>query len=452
MRRPVPSEICALLGGALAVAGAWLLPVPPAVHPLWITKAWAGKVSVATLGALLLVGAWLSWRRPRPLSSEPRWRDRLARLALAAGATLLTIVLVEAALRWLAPPPPENWIRPDARLHHAQKASFSTRFISPEWNTAVVTNGLGLREVDIEPKRRGTTRILVLGDSYTFGYGVEAAEAYPQVLGALVRGTEPPVEVINAGIPSYSPTLEVLWLRGVGLALSPDLVVLGFDMSDFQDDLFLEPLVEWGEDGEPVRVRPSPRPGRLARGYKSLLLVRMARFATESAYRRLASGEEFDAPQARELVHNRFALTRDDVPEEEAGPHYRRTFGWLDRMRTLLAEHQVRFLVFTYPYGHQVATDEWDSGRLHYGFARGKVYSDEPARRLAAWAAQRQVPYLDLFPAFRTAADGTYYFAEDGHFTPKAHRLVAESLLARLRELGWIGAPTGKEENNNSSG
>jgi lysophospholipase L1-like esterase len=442
---------CALAGGILVVLGAWL-PVPPAVHPLWIYKAWAGKVVIAALGALLLLGAWRSWRQPRPLLADPRRRERLTRLALAAGGALVTIVLVEAALQWLSPRPPENWIRPDERLHHAQKASFSTRFISPEWNTAVVTNRLGLREVEIGPKSTGTTRVLVLGDSYTFGYGVEAGEAYPQVLGALVREAALPVEVINAGIPSYSPTLESLWLRDVGLSLSPDIVVLGLDMSDFQDDLFLEPLVEWGEDGEPMRVRPSPRPGRFAQGYKSLLLVRMTRFATDAVYSRLRSGEEFEAPQVRQLVHNRFALTRGDIPEAEAAPHYARTFGWIERASALTAARGVRFLVLTYPYGHQVATNEWEGGRHHYGFGTSKIYSDEPARRLCAWAAERQVPCLDLFPAFRAAADGTFYLDGDGHFTPKAHRLAAELLLARLRELGWIGEPTAEKDKDHYSG
>ncbi|MGH9465107.1 MAG: SGNH/GDSL hydrolase family protein [Thermoanaerobaculia bacterium] len=449
MRRPDAAEIaCVLAGAVLVVWGAWLLPVPPAVHPLWLYKARAGKFAIAALGALALLWAWGSWRRPQPLLSESAWRERLTRLALAGGGVLVTVAIVEGLLQWLTPSPPANWIRPDERLHHAQKASFSTRFISPEWDTAVVTNRLGLRDVEIGPKAPGVVRVLVLGDSYTFGYGVEAAEAYPQVLAALAREAALPVESVNAGIPSYSPTLEALWLRDLGLSLSPDVVVLGLDMSDLQDDLFLEPLVEWGVDGEPARARPSPRPGKLAQWYKSLLLVRMARFAAEAAYRRSASGEEFEAPQVRQLLHNRFALTRDDVSEAEAGLHYRRTFAWLDRMRTLLAKHDVRFLVLTYPYGHQVATNEWESGRLHYGFATGKVYNDEPARRLSAWATERQVPYLDLFPAFRAAADGTYYFAQDGHFTPKAHRLAAELLLARLRELGWIGPPAASHHHN----
>jgi lysophospholipase L1-like esterase len=453
MRRPVPAEIAWATAGGLALAGAWLLPVPPAVHPLWVYKAWAGKAIAAALGAGALAAAAQSWRRSRPTLSGPRWRERLARLALAAGGALLAIVAVEAALQWLSPPPPPNWIRPDERLHHAQKESFATRFITPEWNTAVVTNRLGLRDVEIEPKPSGTTRVLVLGDSYTFGYGVEAEEAYPQVLGSLLRAASLPAEVVNAGIPSYSPTLEALWLRDVGVGLAPDVVVLALDMSDFQDDLFLEPLIEWGGDGEP-RARPSPRPGKLEQTYKSLLLVRMARFAADAIYGRLRSGSEFEAPQTRQLLHNRFALTRDDVPEAEAGPHYARTFDWMDRARALAAGGGIRFLVLTYPYGHQVATDEWEGGRHHYGFAADKVYSDEPARRLCDWAAAREVPCLDMFPAFRAAADGTYYFAGDGHFTPKAHRLAAELLLARLQELGWIEArPTDeRDDDDNRSG
>ncbi len=440
MRRPAASELAALLAGvSLLAAAAFVLHVPPAVHPLWIAKARAGKAFCAAGGLLLLVLAWRSWRRSVPLLAGARFRERLARLALIAASAAVTVVLVELVLEWVTPEPPANWIRPDARLHHAQKEDFSTRFITTEWNTAVVTNGLGLRDEEPAAKAAGATRVLVLGDSYTFGYGVEAGEAYPQVVETLAATRGWPLEIINAAVPSYSPTLEAVWLRDVGLALEPDVVVLALDMSDFQDDLFLEPLVEWGTDGEPLAVRPSPRPGWLGERYKSLLLVRMLRFAADRAYARLRSGTELDAPQTRELAHNRFALTRDDLAAEQEEPHYRRTLGWIERARRLTVESGVRFLVLTYPYGHQVSPREWEAGRHHYGFAARKVYGDEPARRLCAWAAERAVPCLDMFPAFRAAADGSYYFAQDGHFTPEAHRLAAELLLARLAELGWAG-------------
>src|SRR5690606_341467 len=60
------------------------------------------------------------------------------------------------------------------------------------------TNSHGLRDRDRPGKRHGERRVLVIGDSYTWGYAVAEEEAYPQVAERLLneRG-HPDVEVIN---------------------------------------------------------------------------------------------------------------------------------------------------------------------------------------------------------------------------------------------------------------
>ncbi|MEK7251480.1 MAG: hypothetical protein AAB209_13775, partial [Bacteroidota bacterium] len=44
-------------------------------------------------------------------------------------------------------------------------------------------------------------------------------------------------EVINAGVGSYSPLLEYLYLKHYELQFNPDLVILNFDLSDVYDDI-----------------------------------------------------------------------------------------------------------------------------------------------------------------------------------------------------------------------
>ena len=74
---------------------------------------------------------------------------------------------------------------------------------------------------------------------------------------------------------SYSPILEYLFLRRVGLSLHPDLIVLNFDMTDVHDDLVRTGLARLDERGLPLAVPsdrrketalllpPSPRPAFL---------------------------------------------------------------------------------------------------------------------------------------------------------------------------------------------
>ena len=65
-------------------------------------------------------------------------------------------------------------------------------------------------------------RVLVLGDSFTWGFGVEQEQIFTEV----IENSRKDVEVINAGVSGYSPDQELIWLREQGMHFQPDLVLL----------------------------------------------------------------------------------------------------------------------------------------------------------------------------------------------------------------------------------
>ena len=98
-------------------------------------------------------------------------------------------------------------------------------------------NTLGFRdsrEYTIE-KAPGTFRILVLGDSVTFGHGATFETTYPYLLEQRLRSWRSDVrwEVWNLGVPGYNTRQELLYLQEVGRRFQPDLVVVGFYPNDF---------------------------------------------------------------------------------------------------------------------------------------------------------------------------------------------------------------------------
>ncbi len=162
----------------------------------------------------------------------------LRRLAFAAVAVALLLGLAEVVLAVAGWPPPVDpsrfahrkvfWItEPDL-----DRAPFEHREEGRVFHVSTDANGLRARGHPIEPPP-GTFRIMAMGCSTTFGWGVEDDQTWPARLEAIAHAAgHPEVEVINAGQPGYT-TLQGRWLwEEVGRDYRPDLVILGFVVQD----------------------------------------------------------------------------------------------------------------------------------------------------------------------------------------------------------------------------
>jgi hypothetical protein len=88
-------------------------------------------------------------------------------------------------------------------------------------------NSRGLRDREYPyAKPAGTQRILVLGDSFTWGYGVGDSEIFTEVLEAKLASERLPWEVINTGVSGWGTDQELLFLKSEGHKYSPDIVIL----------------------------------------------------------------------------------------------------------------------------------------------------------------------------------------------------------------------------------
>lgn len=106
--------------------------------------------------------------------------------------------------------------------------------------TPVRINSLGFRDPReyAVAKAPGTFRILVLGDSVTFGHGTLHETTYPYLLEQRLEAWRPAVnwEVWNLGVPGYNTGQELAYLQQVGPRWAPDLVVVGFYANDLSNN------------------------------------------------------------------------------------------------------------------------------------------------------------------------------------------------------------------------
>ncbi len=95
------------------------------------------------------------------------------------------------------------------------------------------SDGFRDREFSIV-KPNNTIRIIALGDSFTYGYGVEVNESWPKLLEKTlnISLTNFSVEVLNMGVPGYNIFEQIEFFRMKGLKYDPDIVIFTFQSND----------------------------------------------------------------------------------------------------------------------------------------------------------------------------------------------------------------------------
>jgi len=107
----------------------------------------------------------------------------------------------------------------------------------------VQTNTKKLRGDEVpHEKPAGTTRILMLGNSITLGWGVPNERTVSSQLENLLTGElTHPVEVINAGVGNYNTSMETAYYFSEGYKYNPDIIVLNFFLNDAEPLTTYEP-------------------------------------------------------------------------------------------------------------------------------------------------------------------------------------------------------------------
>ncbi len=163
----------------------------------------------------------------------------LASALLMVVGVVVAVAIVEFAVRFWSSSSDDNTLRAlhvplpgTQRLFGMQPGAETTLPVSGDVPYRVNAAGFRDRDYAIE-KEDGTYRIVVLGDSVSFGYGVAQAETFAKRLESL-----PPVaeavrlEVLNLGINGYNPFTERALLEEIGDRYRPDLVVVQFCIND----------------------------------------------------------------------------------------------------------------------------------------------------------------------------------------------------------------------------
>ncbi len=353
-----------------------------------------------------------------------------AKLLLLLAGTLVGLLAGELVLRVFKPQifdvHAPGMYTLDREVGYVPTPGFAGCIRRPEFDACFTAGGAGLRGADPGPRRADTVRVLLLGDSLTWGFGVRDEETVAVRLEGLLAARHPELDlqVLNGGVPGYGTADQLAFLRSRGADLAPDVVILQFlPVNDFEENR--TPAAGWAtlEDG----MLASTTSFREYLDWPLWLQVKTW----------LKSHSHF-----AHLVSDRlgYAAMRLGMAQQlgiEDGESFTTEDG--ERATDLLGG---------------VAAAARDLGaRTLFVFTTGQaeVIAEEPValRSLAvieAAASRAGVPWLDVTPGLRQRRDKLeLFYPQDGHWTAVGHQAVAEILDRELSELGFIRA--GSAEN-----
>ncbi|MEA3409650.1 MAG: hypothetical protein U9Q95_04810, partial [Candidatus Eisenbacteria bacterium] len=332
----------------------------------------------------------------------------------------------------------ESVLLPYELLPNAESAHSTAEFSVP-----IRINSLGYRGDEFDPRKREQFRILVVGDSFTFGHGCTAEETYVSVLERALTEAVPvgrDVQVINAGYAACnSPDTYYLYLKKIGLLLEPDLVIVGFFIGNDLDrqGKSLHRWVDVDPEGLPLKI--SGTSAHVEDGYwvanhradrYRLPVVRDSHLAQAviSAISSVRRGDAGRAPIYNELIYLENYLERTGVIRDMVQRLFSAT-------RISVEEHGARLVVVMIPAYEQVRPDLvfGDSG-LDSGLDLLK-----PQREFARFFGKQDIDYVDLLPDLRElATTEELYLPYDHHWTVRGNEIVGALLASRLLATGAV--------------
>ena len=171
--------------------------------------------------------------------------SRKAKLVILSISLTLTLIFSEVALRIFVPynlGATGHWAAPNAlKYGWGYNPKSSVRILDPDTGDLHVyrMNDKGWHDRDHSfLKKKGIFRILILGDSVTFGAIVPPQKIYPRVLEKLFQDAGQAVEVISMGYGGWGTDQQLEALKKEGIHYKPDLVICQFTDNDLQDNLF----------------------------------------------------------------------------------------------------------------------------------------------------------------------------------------------------------------------
>ena len=249
-------------------------------------------------------------------------------------------------------------------------------------DVAINSHGHRSKEISIK-KPSGVTRIMMLGDSLTFGWGVPTEETVSVKLEKLFTKNDQQIEVINTGIGNTNSEMQISTFLDKGVLFSPDIVVLNYFIND-------------------AELTPRPTKNILMK-YSAAYVFLSLRLG--SITRLFFGGKHW---------HEYYTDLYDDNFEG-----WKRTKVSISKLAKFCQSKGIKLLIANYPELHKLKP---------YPF---KMVSNN----LKNIATNNNIPFLDLLPSLQGESEENLWVSkQDQHPNSLACKLIASAIKEAIEE------------------
>lgn len=338
------------------------------------------------------------------------------RVLIAACSFIITLTVAEVMVRSLFP----DWAPRTPRLvqfwQHDEFYGWSHipgasgRFASYGFDVQVEINAQGFRGPAATPvKDPSKTRVLVVGDSLVWGFGVEQEETFVSKMAAQCQD----LEVINFGVSGYATDQELLLFNELGKPLKPDVVILVVASNDFSDNIrstvnvyYQKPVFLIEEGRLVLSNRPVPTP--------NIFIEKISSLARQS----------YILTQIGRMIQG-LAISQEAKPA--AGNNDARAQSGAAKFPRSKAEYVTTLLI------RQFLQEVRASGAKPV-----LAFNDARGQHISTFLGLESIPVLQLGDLKLDPDPERYRLRGDYHWNAAGHDIVAIRLLNALIEAGTI--------------
>jgi len=295
--------------------------------------------------------------------------------------------------------------------------------LSKEYDVKIRLNNLGFRGKNFSLKPNPKKKIiLVVGDSFVFGYGVNENDTFSARLGSIIDAKKPQkYEVLNFGQMASGTAHELIKFQETGLSLRPFMVILNVYLGN---DLFENRRLFELNGSSLNKIQPKITENVRAR--KISKWIPFSSWLRENSHLFRFVGLS---------VLRVLKPTPSQKEEENSHKDIELYKHILSRFKEITDKHGIRLVVTLIPY--HVELDEYLANeKPNSKFKMELKYCRESVKLVSA---EMNLPILDFFDYFSKNADGRRrYFYHDPHWNVFGHEQASIALYDFLISKGLI--------------